>query len=50
MTDTRSTHTPRRSVRIPNELWHAAQAKARARGHNLADVIRGALEEYVDAR
>ncbi|MGZ4621479.1 MAG: ribbon-helix-helix domain-containing protein [Blastococcus sp.] len=42
--------TPRRTIRIPDHLWEAAQAKAEARGDNLSDVIRRALERYVKAR
>lgn len=39
--------TPRRTIRVPDELWDAAQAKAQERGENLSDVIRKALERYV---
>lgn len=39
--------TPLRSVRIPDELWHAAQAAAKENGEVLSDVIRAALERYV---
>lgn len=39
--------TPRRTIRISDELWDAAQAKAVTRGENLSDVIRKALERYV---
>lgn len=39
--------TPRRTIRVPDELWDAAQAKAEERGENLSDVLRKALERYV---
>lgn len=38
--------TPRRTVRVPDEVWQAAQAKAEARGEVLSEVIRKALERY----
>lgn len=38
--------TPRRTIRVPDELWDAAQARAAERGENLSDVIRKALERY----
>lgn len=39
--------TPRRTIRVPDALWDAAQAKATERGENLSDVVRAALERYV---
>lgn len=39
--------TPRRTIRVPDALWDAAQAKAQERGENLSDAIRKALERYV---
>ena len=36
-----------RGFRIPDDLYEAAQAKARARGEDLSSVIRKALERYV---
>lgn len=39
--------TPLRSVRIADELWHAAQQKAEAEGRTVSDVVREALEKYV---
>lgn len=39
--------TPRRTIRVPDNLWDAAAAKATERGDNLSDVIRKALERYV---
>lgn len=46
----KATHTPLRSVRIPDALWNAAQAKADEQGESVSDVIRKALEQYVKPR
>lgn len=42
--------TPIKSFRIPNDLYRAAQAKAKERGETLTDVVRAALERYVRRR
>lgn len=39
--------TPHRSIRIPDGLWHAAQAKAKAEGRSITDVLIKALQNYV---
>jgi hypothetical protein len=39
--------TPSRNVRVPDDLWQTAMAKALDRGETLSDVIRKALERYV---
>lgn len=39
--------TPLRNVRVPDDLWQAAMAKALERGESLSEVIRRALEKYV---
>lgn len=39
-------HTPRKTFRIPDEVYQAAQAKAAERGETLSDVVRRALEQY----
>lgn len=39
--------TPRRTVRVEDDLWALAQARAEERGESLSDVIRTALERYV---
>jgi len=39
--------TPSRNVRVPDDVWHAALAKALERDEFVSDVIRRALEEYV---
>jgi predicted DNA-binding protein len=36
-----------RAVRVPDELWLAAIAKAQQRGETVSDIVRGALERYV---
>ncbi len=41
--------TPRRTIRIPDQLWHIAQTRADSRGENLSDIIRQALQRYVAA-
>jgi predicted transcriptional regulator len=37
----------KKSIRVPDALWAAAQAKADQRGDNLSEIIRRALERYV---
>ena len=39
--------TPSRNVRIPDDLWSAAQTKAVELGETVSDVVRRALREYV---
>jgi hypothetical protein len=39
--------TPIRGVRVPDDLWLPAQAKAKDRGEDLSSVIRAALQRYV---
>ena len=39
--------TPQRAIRIPDELWEAALAKAEANGESVSDVVRRALERYI---
>lgn len=36
-----------RSLRVPEQLWADAKAKADERQENISDVIREALERYV---
>jgi predicted HicB family RNase H-like nuclease len=40
--------TPLRNVRVDDALWRAAQAKAAEQGVNVSEVIRRALEHYVN--
>jgi len=40
--------TTHRTVRIEDTLWDAAKTAANERGDNLSDIIRKALEQYVD--
>ncbi|GAT07736.1 uncharacterized protein RMCN_0869 [Mycolicibacterium novocastrense] len=39
-------HTPRRSVRVPDEIWDPAVAAASAAGETITAVIRRALARY----
>ncbi|WP_167542653.1 hypothetical protein [Mycobacterium europaeum] len=39
--------TPLRAIRVDDELWHAALAKAEAEGRALSEVIRELLERWV---
>lgn len=39
--------TPLRSVRVPDELWNAALAKARSEGLSLTAVVRMGLQQFV---
>lgn len=38
--------TPLRAVRVPDEIWQAAQQRAAAEGRTVSDVIRAALKRY----
>jgi hypothetical protein len=42
--------TPRRTVRVPDEVWAAASARADAERVTLTAVITGALEAYAAGR
>lgn len=39
-------HTPRRTVRIPDEVWIPAMQTAGVRGESVSNVVRAALEAY----
>jgi predicted DNA-binding protein len=39
---------PIRSIRVPDELWEAAQDKASTVGDTISDVVRKALLWYVN--
>jgi predicted transcriptional regulator len=39
--------TPRRTIRVPDDLWEPAAAKAAARGEDLSSILRAALEQYL---
>ncbi len=41
---------PARAIRVEDELWKAAQAKAAERGETVSDVVRRALERYVRSK
>jgi predicted DNA-binding protein len=42
--------TPMKSFRISEDLYRAALNKAEREGKTLSDVVREALEKYVEAR
>lgn len=39
-----------RSVRVPENVWNEAKAKADERGESVSDVVREALERYLRKR
>lgn len=39
--------TPRRTVRVPDEVWEAARRKAADEGKTITEVIVDALKRYV---
>ena len=41
-------NTPLRNVRIADDIWQAAKERADQQGESLSDVIRRALEQYVN--
>jgi hypothetical protein len=41
---------PMRNLRVVDKLWDAAMAKAKAEGRTLSDVIREALQNYVEEK
>jgi hypothetical protein len=41
--------TPSRNVRVPDEIWKAAQEKAAAQGRTMTEVIVSYLRRYVAA-
>lgn len=43
----RGTRVPPRSVKVPDERWKAARAKAEKRGETITDVINRKLDEYL---
>ena len=42
--------TPLRSVRVPDDIWHAAQERADAEGQTVTAVIVAALRRYASGR
>lgn len=42
-----SAGTPKRPIRIPDELWNAVQAKVKSEGTNASEVIRRLLTEWL---
>lgn len=39
--------TPIRGVRVPDEVWNDAKAKAEAEGKNVSDVVNDCLRRYL---
>lgn len=39
--------TPVRGLRVDDELWHAAQEKAKAEGRTMTDVLVAYLKRYI---
>ena len=39
--------TPTRTVRVPEDLWQAAKARAEEKGETVSDVIVRALKRYI---
>lgn len=42
--------TPHRTIRVPDDEWQAAQARAVEEGVTVSDVVRKALRAYVKGR
>ena len=42
----RATHTPPRSVRVPDDVWEAAKAEAARRGETVTDAVVRFLRRY----
>jgi len=41
-------NTTARAIRVPDNLWEQALAAAHERGETVSEVVRVALERYVD--
>ena len=41
------THTPPRSIRVPDDLWDSAKEEAARRGETVTDAVNRALRRYV---
>lgn len=46
---TNPNHTPPRSIRVPDELWHAAMNVASDRGESISEAVNRFLARYVKA-
>lgn len=42
----KETHTPPRSIRVPDDVWRAAQAQAARRGETVTDAVVRFLRRY----
>jgi hypothetical protein len=46
----KATHTPPRSVRVPDAVWEAAKVEAAARGETVTDAVVRFLSRYGKSR
>lgn len=46
----RPTHTPPRSIRVPDEIWNAAKEAAERRGETVTDAVVRFLTRYGKSR
>lgn len=46
----KASHTPPRSLRVPDDLWAAAQAEAARRGETVTDAVVRFLRRYSRSR
>lgn len=45
----KATHTPPRSIRVPDDVWQAAKSAAEQRGETVTDAIVRYLRRYARA-
>src|SRR5688572_10433937 len=41
------THTPKKSFRVPTDLWESAMERAAENDERVSDILRSALSDYV---
>lgn len=39
--------TPRRTIRVPDDLWHTAKLAAAREGRTVTEVVNDALRDYI---
>lgn len=44
------THTPPRTIRVPDAVWKAARAEAERRGESVSDAVNRFLRRYGKSR
>jgi len=42
----KETHTPPRSIRVPDDVWNAAKEEAQRRGETVTDAVVRFLRRY----